>query len=62
LLFVDILEKPKETIQTLLYKVKKAGQYALVHFMQYNIFYDNLEVLELYGHPQVNFSKMKTAS
>ena len=38
LLFVDILEKPKETIWTFLYNVWKAGQYALVHFIQYDIF------------------------
>jgi len=38
LLFVDILEEPKKTIQTFLYIVWKAGQYALVHFMQYDIF------------------------
>ena len=55
LLFVDILEKPKETIQTFLYNVRKTGQYALVHFMQYDIFRDNPDELELYGIPQVNF-------
>jgi len=52
---VDITEKPKETIRTYLYNVRKAGQYALVHFMQYDIFCDDLEDLQLYGTPQVNF-------
>ena len=55
LLFVDIAEKPQETIRTYLYNVQKAGQYALVHFMQYDIFRDDVDNLQLYGTPQVNF-------
>jgi len=62
LLFLDIPEKSKETIQTFLYKVWKAQQYALVHFMQYNIFQDDPDVLVLYGCHQDFFSKMKTVS
>jgi len=38
LIFVDIPEDPEKTIQTFLYKVQKARQYTLVHFMQYDIF------------------------
>ena len=55
LIFCHIPQKLDKTIKTMLYNVDGPGTYAIVHFLEYNIFGKYDRRWKLYGHQQRNF-------
>jgi len=52
LIFCEIFDNLENSIKTELFHVKKPGTYAIVHFMEYNIFGKFDRKYKLYGHSQ----------
>jgi len=50
LIFCEIYEELKNTIKAELYHVQKPGTYAIVHFLEHNIFGKFDRNYKLYGH------------
>jgi len=55
LIFCEIFDILENSIKTELFHVKKPGTYAIVHFMEYNIFGKFDRKYKLYGHSQKIF-------
>ena len=60
LIFCEIYEELYNPIKTELYHVQKPGTYAIVHFLEYNIFGKFDREFKLYGHHQKKIPRMKT--
>ena len=54
LIFCEIFDNLENSIKTELFHVKKPGTYAIVHFMEYNIFGKFDRKYKLYGRLQKN--------